>query len=166
MKIESPKPDILIRPLHDAAEARLCAEIMANTEPWITLRRDSAHSLKLLSDPGLEVYVAQSGDALAGTIAVDMRGSFVGYIRVLVVAPDWRSRGVGAQLIRFAEDRIFRESPNVFLCVSSFNPRAQHFYQRLGYERIGEIKNYVIAGSSEFLMRKTIGPRTGFQPRL
>ena len=138
---------------------------MAGSEPWITLRRDAEHSTKLLSDPALDVFVAHVGGDLAGLIALDMRGSFAGYIRVLIVASAHRSQGIGAQLMQFAEERVFRESPNVFLLVSSFNPRAQQFYQRLGYQRIGELKDYVIAGATEILMRKTIGPRTGFQPR-
>ena len=165
MTTRAKPPSANIRPLRDDAETRACARLMAESEPWITLRRDFEHSHKLLNNPGLEVYVAHVGKSFAGLIALDMQGSFVGYIRALAVAPEWRSRGVGAQLIQFAEDRIFRVSPNVFLCVSSFNPRAQQFYARLGYERVGELKNYVIAGASEFLMRKTIGPRNGFQPR-
>jgi ribosomal protein S18 acetylase RimI-like enzyme len=60
----------------------------------------------------------------------------------------------------FAEERIFQEVPNVFLCVSSFNQEAQRFYARLGYEQVGELKDYVVRGHSEFLMRKTIGPLT------
>lgn len=155
----------IIRPLQDAEETRACAELMAQSEPWITLRRDFEQSLNFLSDRTREFYVAHVGEILAGLVAVNMRGAFIGYIQALVVAPAWRSKGVGAQLMQFAEERIFRESPNVFLCVSGFNPRAQQFYHRLGYERIGELKDYVIAGSSEFLMRKSIGPRVGFQPR-
>jgi len=42
--------------------------------------------------------------------------------------------------------------------VSSFNPRARALYERLGYEMIGELKDYLIEGASELLMRKTIGP--------
>ena len=91
-----------------------------------------------------------------------MEGPFAGYIQALVVAPEWRGRGIGEQLLKFAEERIFRDSPNVFLCVSGFNPRAQKFYARLGYERIGELKDYVIAGESEFLMRKSVGPKGEF----
>lgn len=147
-------------------EARACATLMAKSEPWITLRRDFDHALKLLQEPGKEVYVALAGNALAGHIVMSMQGPFVGYIQVIAVAPGWRSRGIGAKLLRFAEERIFRESPNVFLCVSSFNPRAQAFYTRLGYERVGELKDYVIRGASEFLMRKTIGPKAEFQRRV
>jgi ribosomal protein S18 acetylase RimI-like enzyme len=61
----------------------------------------------------------------------------------------------------YAEARIFRDTPNVFICVSSFNPRAQAFYRRLGYEVIGELRDYVVRGHSEWLLRKSIGPLRG-----
>jgi ribosomal protein S18 acetylase RimI-like enzyme len=69
---------------------------------------------------------------------------------------------VGRQLVLFAEQRIFRDSPNVFLCVSSFNTDAQRFYEQLGYERVGVIENYLVAGHDEYLMRKTLGPVAGY----
>ena len=143
----------------------MCARVMSESEPWITLRRGFEHALAGLTNPNLEIYVACVGDALPGHIVVNMHGSFVGYIQVLAVAAEWRSQGIGEQLVAFAEQRIFRESPNVFLCVSAFNARARQFYARLGYEHIGELKDYVVAGQSEILMRKTIGPRNGYQPR-
>jgi len=158
-------PEIKIEKLRDEAEARACAMMMVTTEPWLTLKREFEQAFALTNDNAKEVYVARAGTTLAGHIVVNMQGPFAGYIQALVVAPEWRSRGIGARLVRFAEERIFRDSPNVFLCVSSFNPRAQKFYARLGYERIGELKDYVISGASEFLMRKSIGPKNEFKPR-
>lgn len=156
--------EIVIERMEDEAEARVCAAMMVETEPWITLRRDFESAFKLVSDRTKEVYVARAGRELAGHIVVNMSGPFAGYIQALVVASQWRNQGIGAKLLGFAEQRIFRESPNVFLCVSGFNPRAQKFYARLGYERIGELKDYVIAGESEFLMRKSVGPKDAFRP--
>lgn len=156
---------ITIEPLRDEAEARACAMMMVQTDPWITLRREFEHAFALVSDSSKEVYIARAGTTLIGHIVVNMQGPFAGYIQALVIGPEWRSRGIGARLVRFAEERIFRDSPNVFLCVSSFNKRAQQFYARLGYERIGELKDYVIPGASEFLMRKSIGPKDGFRRR-
>jgi RimJ/RimL family protein N-acetyltransferase len=46
----------------------------------------------------------------------------------------------------------------VFLCVSSFNERARALYEQLGYETVGELRDYVVRGQSEWLMRKTLGP--------
>jgi len=58
----------------------------------------------------------------------------------------------------FAEERILRQSPNVFLCVSSFNHRAKTFYKLLGYQRVGELPDFLVQGQVEILMRKTRGP--------
>jgi ribosomal-protein-alanine N-acetyltransferase len=154
---------IVIERMAGEAEARVCANMMVESEPWITLRRGFDAAFKLTADPTKEVYVARAGKELAGHIVVNVEGPFAGYIQALVVTPEWRGRGIGEQLLRFAEERIFRDSPNVFLCVSGFNPRAQKFYARIGYERIGELKDYVIKGESEFLMRKSIGPKDEFK---
>jgi ribosomal protein S18 acetylase RimI-like enzyme len=94
-----------------------------------------------------------------------MRGAFTGYIKSIGVREDQRSRGLGAQLMKAAESRILQESPNVFICVSSFNPRAQAFYGRLGYEVVGTLRDFIVRGHDEILLRKTTGPLTGFSPR-
>src|SRR6185295_393094 len=95
-------------------------------------------------------------------IILTMRGALVGFIQTVCVDAVTRGSGLGTRLVAFAEERIFRQTPNVFLCVSSFNPRARALYERLGYEVIGELKDYIIEGASEILMRKTLGP---FRPK-
>lgn len=54
--------------------------------------------------------------------------------------------------------------PNVFLCVSSFNHRARAFPLRQGYTVVGELRDYLVAGHSEWLLRRTRGPLTGYRP--
>jgi ribosomal protein S18 acetylase RimI-like enzyme len=137
---------------------------MAASEPWITLRRTFEDGLKSLGDSTREVYVASIENSIAGFIILKLGGPLNGYIQTICVGPKWRNGGIGRKLIAFAEERIFRESPNVFLCVSSFNTRAQKFYARLGYEQAGDLKDYVVKGHSEILMRKTLGPLVGFRP--
>ena len=83
--------------------------------------------------------------------------------RPILVHPDRRGRGLGSKLVEFAEQRIRRESPNVFLCVSSFNHGARRLYARLGYQTIGELTDYIVPGHSEILLRKTLGPLTGYK---
>lgn len=61
-------------------------------------------------------------------------------------------------MMAFIEKEIFSTCANLFLCVSSFNPDAQKFYLKLGYEKIGVLKNYLVEGHDEILMRKTISP--------
>ncbi|MGD8969533.1 MAG: GNAT family N-acetyltransferase [Anaerolineae bacterium] len=149
--------------LRHAAEAGTCARMMANLEPWITLQRDFDASLRIITDPSREVYVATVNGEIAGFIILLMHGAFVGYIQSVCVAPEWRGQGIGTQLMAFAERRIFSETPNAFICVSSFNRGARRLYERLGYQVIGELEDYVIAGHSEILLRKTVAPLTEFK---
>ena len=149
---------IEIRPIEGAEEIETCAHIMVSSEPWITLKRTYEDSVKMMEDERRETYVARAGDEIAGFLILRMDGPFPGYLQTVAVAPEWRNRGVGSRLVRFAEERIFRDSPNVFMCVSSFNPDALRLYERLGYEVIGEMNEFVVKGYSEILLRKSVAP--------
>ena len=152
-----------IRPLANSQEAEECARLMSGTDPWVTLGRDFAASLGIIRDPSREVYVAEDEAGIAGFIVLCMTGAFIGYIQTVLVAPDRQGQGIGSQLVTFAEERIFKESPNSFLCVSSFNPDARRLYERLGYKYVGELTDYLVSGHSELLLRKTRGPWAAFR---
>jgi ribosomal protein S18 acetylase RimI-like enzyme len=151
-----------IRGLEQRADAEICARMMANSEPWLTLRRDRDASLKILTDPSKEVQLAIVGNEIIGFTILDMHGVFIGYLQSVCVAPQWRGKGIGSQLMDHVEKRILSETPNIFICVSSFNERAQRLYKRRGYEVVGELKNWIVPGHSEILMRKTISSLTEF----
>ena len=153
-------PATVIRPLETREEAEACARMMAGTEPWITLRRDCDACLRVMLDATRERYVAYRGDRLAGLLILNLKGGFVGYIQTVCAAPEFRGTGLGTALVRFAEERIFREFTNVFICVSDFNHGARRLYERLGFRLVGELTDYVVAGHSELLLRKTRGPLT------
>jgi ribosomal protein S18 acetylase RimI-like enzyme len=152
-----------IAPLAGDAEARACARLMASSDPWLTLGRPKPACLRAIQDPTREVFVASRDGQLAGFLVLCLMGAFVGYIQTVCVAPALRGQGLGAGLIRFAEERIFRRFPNVFMCVSSFNTRARALYQRLGYEVVGELRDYIVPGHAEWLLRKTAGPLQTFR---
>ena len=154
---------IEIKKLSSEDEAHECAELMANSEPWITLKRGYEDSINTLTDPLKEVYLALVDGRITGFIIIIMKGSFTGYIQTIGIKEAWRNKGIGTRLLEFAEERIFRESPNVFMCVSSFNTEAKRLYGRLGYEVIGELKDYIVSGHSEILLRKTIAPLSEFK---
>lgn len=151
-----------IRALAGAEEATTCARMMSGSEPWLTIGRDYPECLRALTDESREVYVAVENGRIRGFIVLVLTGAFVGYIQAVCVAPDARGSGTGTRLLEFAENRIFGISPNVFLCVSSFNPRARALYERRGYQFVGELTDYLVPGHSELLYRKTIGPLMQF----
>jgi ribosomal protein S18 acetylase RimI-like enzyme len=156
---------IEFRKLMLPSEAEWCASVMTTSEPWITLGRTREESLRIIDGPSKEVYLAAEAGELSGFMILNMNGAFIGYVQTICIAPGSRGRGLGTKLLEFAEERIFDESPNVFLCVSSFNEGARRLYERLGYETVGELKDYIIEGHSEILMRKTLGPLKGFNKK-
>lgn len=142
---------------------RACATLMASSEPWITLGRTLEQATGIIRSPTREVYVGSINGELAGFVVLLMSGILVGFVQSLVVKPELRNQGIGTALMNFAEERILKELPNVFLCVSSFNEGAQRFYERLGSEVVGELKELILRGHSEILMRKTTGPFAEFK---
>ncbi len=151
-------PDLHVEPLGDANDVQECARMMASSEPWITLQRTAEGLVPVISDPVKEVHLVRDADGIAAFIILDLRGLTNGYVQTICVRADRRGGGLGAALLGWSEIHIQQQSPNVFLCVSSFNPGAQKFYARLGYERVGVLRDYVISGYDEILMRKTRGP--------
>jgi ribosomal protein S18 acetylase RimI-like enzyme len=164
MMSDVPADPIPVRSLAGAAEAAASAALMSASDPWSALGFGYDVCLRRLQDPSREVYVAGASHAPAGFVILSLTGSLIGIIQTVCVAPAYRGRGLDSQLIDFAERRIFRASPNAFLCVSSFNHDARRLYQRLGYVYVGELTDYLVRGHSELLFRKTRGPWSEFVP--
>jgi ribosomal protein S18 acetylase RimI-like enzyme len=143
------------------ADLETCARFMSESEPWLTLGIGYADCLKAASAPLREAYAAKEDGKALGFIILQMTGTFRGYIQTVCVGPAARGKGIGSKLVRYAEKRIFRETPNVFMCVSSFNKGAQKLYKKLGYIRTGLLKDFIVAGHDELLLRKTRGPIRG-----
>lgn len=139
--------------------------MMATSEPWITLKRDYEAAHKTINDPAKEVLIADVQGQPIGFVIINMQGPFVAYIQTVCITPRYRNQGIGRVLIEFAEKRIFTDAPNVFICVSSFNTRARTLYERLGYFVVGELKDFVVTGHSEILLRKTISSLRDFNAK-
>lgn len=129
---------------------------MVSTEPWITFQRDLAGCRDTLRRSGTELFVARQKEIRLGFILVAPYGlAGSPYVACLAVAAEARGQGVGSQLLRFAEER-FADRGHMFLLVSSFNRGAQNLYRREGYEFVGELKDYLVAGQSELILHKRI----------
>jgi [ribosomal protein S18]-alanine N-acetyltransferase len=138
-------------------ERNRIAEILANSEPWITLGVTLDQSLKTCNDREYLIFVARIKDVPIGAIVAHRRGvASSPYLKSVVVVKEFRSIGVGAAMMKYVEKYFKKESKHLFLCVSSFNKGAQEFYKRIGFEKTGEFKDYVIDGASEFLFYKRL----------
>jgi ribosomal protein S18 acetylase RimI-like enzyme len=156
--LKSSMTDYQIAPA-SPAEHEWCSHLMASSDPWITLKRDVYACLAVLARPGTELLVARdqtAGQPLGFILLAPFGLAGSPYISSIAVAPEAQGRGLGAQLMAFAEKR-FHDRHHIFLLVSSFNSRAQQFYRRQGYEFIGELKDYIVPGHSELLFHKRLG---------
>ena len=158
MSTPHPPHGLDITPLSGASEERACAALMAASDPWQTLGYGYDDLLRTVQLPGRERYVAHAQGQFAGFLLLNLHGTFAGYIQTIGLVPEFRGRGHGQALVAFAEQRIWRDHRNVFLCVSSFNLAARRFYGRLGYVQVGELADFLVEGHSELLLRKTTGP--------
>ncbi len=140
-------------------EARAAALIMSGSDVWKRLGRTFENTYRSVSHPAFEKLVTVAEGKVVGICVMAIALPLIkGYIGALAVDAGWRGKGIGSRLLAAAEARIYSESPNVFLCVSSFNPEARRFYERAGYAAVGELLDYQIRGESEIFMRKTKGP--------
>jgi ribosomal protein S18 acetylase RimI-like enzyme len=76
-----------------------------------------------------------------------------------VLCGQCRNKGIGTKLIKYFELTLYLEAHNLYLFVSDINPNAQRLYLRLGYLPVGAIPNYNLEMQTEFLFRKTRGPK-------
>lgn len=133
------------------------AELMARSQPWKRLGVSREQCVSACHDPLHKVYLARCRGQLAGFIILHYQGvAGAPYIKSICIDENFRNQRVGERMIHFAEELFLPVSRHLFLCVSSFNKRAQSFYHRLGYEQVGEFKDFIIQGESEILMYKRL----------
>lgn len=150
---------IRIRPMHPTDRSAV-VQILNGSDPWRRLGYSSTdwdHIFCPLPQ-GRDSYVAELNDQIAA-IAVVRRNFLAGdYLELLAVAPEVRGQGVGRCLLEYVEQTVFVRAKNLFACVSDFNEQARAFYRKLGYQEVGPLVDLLIAGFSEMLVRKTVGP--------
>lgn len=137
-----------------------CSAIVRASEPWKTLGESINFSAVLGKLRGLHrASIAIRKGKLVGFIIFSTGPVFArgGYIRAVGVLPEMRKQGIGQALLAFAEGVISRSSPNIYLCVSSFNRGAQMFYKSMGYVRVGKLNDLILPGISEYIYWKRIG---------
>ncbi|MBS6397099.1 MAG: GNAT family N-acetyltransferase [Clostridiales bacterium] len=140
----------------EEADYEQSAVILTVNDPWAKLGRTYEYSYAKVHEMDAELIVAKTEEKVIGCLLLEMHSTLKAFVRALCVTAEYRSLGVGADLLAFAEHRAFKETANVFLFVS--NERAREFYKNNGYIQVGELKDLNVTGTNEYIMRKTIGP--------
>lgn len=143
--------------LADDSEKEMAARLFAGSDPWISLGIGIEQCRRNCFDNEFKLYLAYSHDKPAGAILIDPRGvAGSPYIKSIAVFPEFRGKGTGTCLISFTEDLFRGNAKYIFICVSSFNKRAKELYMRLGFQLVGELRDYIINGASEMLLWKKL----------
>jgi ribosomal protein S18 acetylase RimI-like enzyme len=159
------KKEFTVNITNDREIIGICALMMSETDPWVTLGMNYDHCLTAFEGACKEIHVVSYGNNIAGFAILQVCGSFSGYIQTICIREDYRGKGFGTKLLKYCEERILKFSPNVFICVSSFNKGAIRLYYEFGFKLIGELDNFIKEGFTELLLRKTAGPRVGYRSR-
>jgi ribosomal protein S18 acetylase RimI-like enzyme len=155
--------EVTIELTDDPGDFAVCARMMAETDPWITLGMGYIDCSKAFGGTFREVFVLKRESAIIGFVVMQTQGTFKGYIQTICIDKTNRGAGYGTKILRFCEERILKYSPNIFICVSSFNHKALQLYTKFGFEFIGELKDFIKPGFTELLLRKTVGAIAGYK---
>ena len=137
-----------------------CRDILQNSDIGKVYFSDREKATKMLTYAvgQKNVYVAlDKNENCLGFIYYMPNGVFGSYpyLHIIAVKEEYRSNGIGKQLIKFFEDNASDySSTKYFLTVDDFNPRAKKLYESLGYKCVGELTDFYKKGINCFLMMK------------
>jgi GNAT superfamily N-acetyltransferase len=148
-KLEREQPRFVVEAV-DSAEvaARLGAEIAARFGP-----REEAPVCVILRD---------GAGALIGGLNGVTHWRWL-YIRHLWVAQPWRGQGVAKNLIQAAE-REARARGAIGAYIDTFDDGVAGFYERLGFERFGEIADFPPGGRRIYLSKRFVAESRRLTP--
>lgn len=98
------------------------------------------------------VYLKDGNNNICGGILAWLHSESV-YIDVLWLDEKLRKQGYGRKLLQAAEAEAIKNGCH-YSTLDTYSFQAEEFYLNNGYERLGEIKNYLFEHSKIFLRKK------------
>ena len=107
------------------------------------------------------LYVAFIGEECVGFTYIIPKGAFHSfpYLHIIAVKEEYRNKGIGKALLDYSENIAYEMADKFFLVVADYNSDAKRFYERNGYQQVGEIPNLYRPGVTEYMMAKDLKKR-------
>ncbi|MBP5169836.1 MAG: GNAT family N-acetyltransferase [Oscillospiraceae bacterium] len=154
--------DIVIKEAEEK-HVNYCVSILQNTMLGTVYFSDYKKTADLLlhalAQRGLFVALKDQEECL-GFMYCMPKGVFGSYpyLHIIAVEEKYRNLGIGKQLIKyFEENSSGYSSTKYFLTVDDFNPQARKLYESLGYQCVGELKDFYKDGITSYIMMKATG---------
>lgn len=107
-------------------------------------------------------FVAKSKGTIIAHVKVQPKKTIhehIADITSLIVLPDYRRKGIGIKLMKFALTKIPKKTKIITLAVDSKNKKAINLYKKMGFKKYGLLKNGSKINSkfiNNYYMYKTI----------
>jgi len=113
---------------------------------------------KLIANPSSATWIAEENGKLTGFAIAEwtkLPKGTVAYIQTIEVHPDWRRRGIAAELLRRAEDTARAAGATaIWLHVDVENSAALRLYENRGYARRGREEHFYARHRPAFVYAK------------
>jgi ribosomal protein S18 acetylase RimI-like enzyme len=150
--------ELALRPLM-ADNARKLGEALSAIPPWSVIGYPAerlAHWLQT-EEPAMRKFQVSVRAELAGVIVIQDPFLHGPYLKLIAILPEFQGRNLGLRLLQWMEfEASSAEARQLWLCVSTFNTRAQAFYQRFGFKAVAVLDKLASDASDELLMRKRL----------
>lgn len=135
------------------------ATIISTTKAWTCFGIDYDKAVELFKNMEDTIYIAENKEETVGfiTLRINGVGNIGAYVRMVAVAEGFRGQGIGRKMIEYVSEIASQDISNLFLICSVENKKAQDFYEKAGFERVGVMKDLVVKGHDEILYRKNFG---------
>jgi ribosomal-protein-alanine N-acetyltransferase len=112
--------------------------------------------IAVLTFPDIVRLKALENDHMIGFVAGDVHASEgLSWIATIGIAPEYRRRGIGRELLRACEARL--KTPRIRLSVRASNDGAIRLYEQEGYQRLEVWQGYYNDGEAAIVMEKQRG---------
>lgn len=148
---------VSLDPIDKPLATRL-ADRIVKIDPWRTLGTDPtrlAASLAVGDHGSFRRAIMLNADC-CGAIIIRSPWLYGPYLTLLAIFPEHQRAGVGSSILHWLESEIHGTANNIWACVSSFNTRAQSFYEVHGFKKVETLPDLVREGFSEILIRKQL----------
>jgi ribosomal protein S18 acetylase RimI-like enzyme len=149
---------ITLEPLKGQSAAKL-AEALAAMPPWSVIGWPADRLARAFSRsmPSVNRFEVVAGGKLAGIVTVQSPFLHGPYLQLLAILPDFQGQKLGQKILEWMEAQArHEEARQLWLCVSSFNTRAQIFYRRFGFEQVALLERLASDAADEIFMRKRL----------
>ncbi|MBJ7533646.1 GNAT family N-acetyltransferase [Rhodomicrobium vannielii ATCC 17100] len=149
---------LILRPLKPE-HAKALGAAMAEIPPWSVVNWSAPSIAASLQRevPALKRFEVLQDGRLAGIVAIQNPFLHGPYLQLFCVLPEFQGRGLGHRLLQWMEGEAHKGGARqLWLCVSTFNTRAEALYRRFGFEQAGLFDKLAIDESDEIFMRKRL----------